>query len=44
MTELAFNLTAIGITIVLCVYGAGILWLHTWMRTLERSEGEDGDE
>lgn len=43
-TELAFNIAGWGITILLAIYGGAILWLHTWMRSLERREGEDDED
>lgn len=43
-TELAFNIAGWGFTILLGVYGGVILWLHTWLKTIERREGEDDGE
>lgn len=42
--QLAFNIAGWGITILFCIYGGAILWLHTWLRSLERREGEDNDD
>lgn len=44
MTELVFNIAGWGITILLGVYGGAILWLHTWLRSVERNEAEDDNE
>lgn len=44
MTELAFNIAGWGFTVGLAIYGAAILWLHTWLKSLERNEAEDENE
>lgn len=43
-TELAFNIAGWGVTILLGVYGGAILWLHTWLRSVERNEHENEDD